>query len=80
MGTGIATLLRKYLYTVVTNLDGLSATTQARLELLGVEFLTLPELLHEASIFLSVLPLFGADDLGKLPALVISEGFCHRSC
>ncbi|TVY82920.1 putative 28.5 kDa protein in 7S RNA 5'region [Lachnellula suecica] len=68
MGSGIATLLRKYSYPIVTNLDGRSAKTRARVEGLGVEILPLPQIMEEASMFLSVVPPAEAHGLAKTVA------------
>jgi hypothetical protein len=56
MGLGTATLLSKFLYRVVTNLDGRSAKTKAVQKQWGVEDLPLPQLLEVAIIFLSIAP------------------------
>jgi 3-hydroxyisobutyrate dehydrogenase-like beta-hydroxyacid dehydrogenase len=73
MGSGIATLLKKYSYLVVTNLDGRSAKTKARVEGLGVKCLPLPQLVKEASIFFSVLPPAEAHRLAKTVAKAFKE-------
>ncbi|RDW77510.1 hypothetical protein BP6252_05563 [Coleophoma cylindrospora] len=56
MGMGIAALLTKFLYRIVTNLDGRSAKTKARALAIGVEDLPLEKVLSEASIFISIVP------------------------
>ncbi|TVY26786.1 hypothetical protein LHYA1_G004389 [Lachnellula hyalina] len=73
MGTGIATLLKKYSYPVVTNLDGRSAKTKARVEALGVKCLPLTELVAEASLFLSLLPPAEAHRLAETVARAFQE-------
>lgn len=73
MGTGIATLLKKYSYQVVTNLDGRSAKTKARVEALGVKCLPLTELVAEASLFLSVVPPAEAHELAETIARAFQE-------
>jgi len=73
MGTGIATLLSKYSYSVVTNLDGRGEKTKARVERLGVKCLPLPQLVEEASLFLSVLPPAEAHNLAKTVARSFSR-------
>jgi 3-hydroxyisobutyrate dehydrogenase-like beta-hydroxyacid dehydrogenase len=66
-------LLKKYSYPVVTNLDGRSAKTKARVEGLGVKCLTLPQLVEESTVFLSVLPPTEAHDLAKTVAKAFQE-------
>ncbi|KAE8444113.1 hypothetical protein EG329_000895 [Mollisiaceae sp. DMI_Dod_QoI] len=56
MGLGIASLLIKYSYPVITNLDGRSPSTKARAEAAGVKSVPLEDMLSQTSIFLSVLP------------------------
>jgi 3-hydroxyisobutyrate dehydrogenase-like beta-hydroxyacid dehydrogenase len=73
MGTGIATLLSKYSYPIVTNLDGRSAKTKARVEGLGVKCLPLAQLVEEASLFLSVLPPAEAHEQAKTVARAFQE-------
>jgi 3-hydroxyisobutyrate dehydrogenase-like beta-hydroxyacid dehydrogenase len=68
MGMGVATLLQKYSYLVVTNLDGRSATTKARAEAIGVQVLPFRQMLEEASILLSIVPPAEAYPLAKMMA------------
>jgi 3-hydroxyisobutyrate dehydrogenase-like beta-hydroxyacid dehydrogenase len=56
MGMGIAALLSKFRYRIITNLDGRSEKTKARAEAIGVHHLPLEQLLEQASIFLSIVP------------------------
>lgn len=56
MGMGIAALLFKFNYRVVTNLDGRSSKTKARAEAIGVEDLPLAQVLEVTTIFLSIVP------------------------
>ncbi|CZR60218.1 uncharacterized protein PAC_10114 [Phialocephala subalpina] len=56
MGLGIASLLVKYSYPVITNLDGRSSSTKARAEAAGVKNVPFDQMLSQASIVLSVLP------------------------
>lgn len=56
MGLGIASLLVKYSYPVVTNLNGRSAATKARAQVVRVKDVPFDQMLAQASIVLSVLP------------------------
>ncbi|KAF8856913.1 6-phosphogluconate dehydrogenase C-terminal domain-like protein [Acephala macrosclerotiorum] len=56
MGLGIASLLVKYSYPVITNLDGRSAATKARAKAVGVKDAPFDQMLSQASVVLSVLP------------------------
>jgi hypothetical protein len=70
MGMGIATLLFKYSYPVITNLDGRSANTKARAHAIGVGDLPIEKMLDEATIVLSIVPPAEAYSLAKLTATV----------
>ncbi|KAH8674254.1 6-phosphogluconate dehydrogenase, partial [Xylariales sp. PMI_506] len=65
MGMGIATLLSKFQYPIVTNLDGRSEKTQARADAIGVRNLSLAEILKTASIILSIVPPGEAQQLAQ---------------
>jgi hypothetical protein len=56
MGLGIATLLSKYHYRILTNLDGRSDVTKARAEAAGASIVSFNEILAQASIFISIVP------------------------
>ncbi|KAK9784640.1 putative Phosphogluconate dehydrogenase NAD-binding putative C-terminal domain-containing protein [Seiridium cardinale] len=65
MGMGIASLLTRYSYPVVTNLDGRSENTLHRAKSLDVKVLPLDEMLDKASIFLSIVPPAESPTLAK---------------
>jgi putative dehydrogenase len=56
MGAGVARRLVEHGARVVTSLEGRSAASVARAESAGVEALTDAELIHSATIFLSIVP------------------------
>jgi hypothetical protein len=68
MGMGIATLLLKYSYSVITNLDGRRKNTKARAQSVGVKDFPLKKTLEEATIMLSIVPPAEAYSLAKLTA------------
>lgn len=65
MGAGIASLLTRYSYPVITNLEGRSEKTLKRAESLNVKVLPFAEMLEAASIFLSIVPPAEALPLAK---------------
>ncbi|KUJ11504.1 6-phosphogluconate dehydrogenase C-terminal domain-like protein [Mollisia scopiformis] len=71
MGLGIASLLVKYSYPVITDLNGRSPNTVARAEAAGVKDVSFLDLLSEASIVLSVLPPGHALSLAERTASLI---------
>jgi 3-hydroxyisobutyrate dehydrogenase-like beta-hydroxyacid dehydrogenase len=71
MGFGVATVLLKYSYPVITNLDGRSANTKTRVEALGVKDLPFKTMLEEASIVLSIVPPAEAFSLAQLTAAAV---------
>jgi 3-hydroxyisobutyrate dehydrogenase-like beta-hydroxyacid dehydrogenase len=56
MGIGIAALLSKFRFPLVTNLDGRSEKTKARSEKVGMRSLPIVELIQETRVFLSIVP------------------------
>jgi 3-hydroxyisobutyrate dehydrogenase-like beta-hydroxyacid dehydrogenase len=65
MGAGIASLLTRYSYRVVTNLDGRSGRTWERAKSLNVKMIPFTKLLETASILLSIVPPSEALPLAK---------------
>ncbi|OWP01875.1 hypothetical protein B2J93_4725 [Marssonina coronariae] len=71
MGMGIASLLVKYSYPVITNLEGRSAKTKARAALAGVQEVSFEELIGKADVLLSILPPAEALPLVKMASKVL---------
>ena len=68
MGFGIATMLMHCSYTVVTNLDGRSETTKRRAFDAGIKVLSLPEVILQSDIILSIVPPKDAFATGQIIA------------
>src|SRR6187402_1016147 len=56
MGMGIAALLKKYSYRVITSLEGRSAKTKERAAAIGIEEVPFHKLVLDAAVLLSIVP------------------------
>lgn len=65
MGFGVARLLMHYSYTVVTNLEGRSGATRRRAFEASIKVLSLPEVILQSDIILSIVPPKDALALGE---------------
>lgn len=73
MGIGIAALLAKYSYPVITSLDGRSEKTKARAAAAGVKNLPFVDMLCTADVILSIVPPAGAYEMAVKTATASAE-------